>query len=82
VHYAPAGYNGIPQVDRSAGEAVGLPKTGTVEVDRIVQFLKEHDNLARKLAAEAKQFATTHLVREGRYCYIKVGRGRVEPGRR
>ena len=47
---------------------------GWEEVERVVQFLREHDDLARSIAANGQRFAATHLVAEGRHCYIKVGR--------
>lgn len=49
---------------------------GWSEVDRVVQFLRDHDSLARTIAENGRRFATTHLVSEGRHCYIKVRRGR------
>jgi hypothetical protein len=45
---------------------------GLEEVDRIVQFLQTHDNLAQSIADNSRAFAATHLVSEGRHCYIKV----------
>lgn len=40
---------------------------------RVVQFLRDHDQLARRVAANGQRFAATHLVTEGRLCYVKVG---------
>ncbi|KAL4443761.1 hypothetical protein ABPG75_011498 [Micractinium tetrahymenae] len=45
---------------------------GWDEVDRIVQFLRDHDSLARSIAENGRRFAATHLITEGRHCYIKV----------
>lgn len=45
---------------------------GFDEVDRIVQFLRTHDSLARGIAASGQRFARTHLVEEGRLCYLKA----------
>lgn len=39
------------------------------------QFLRTHDNLARSIAANAQRFAQTHLIDEGRHCYLKVPAG-------
>lgn len=47
-------------------------RNGIAEIDRVVQFLRDHDQLARRVAAAAQRFAATHLVTEGRLCYIKV----------
>ncbi|PRW57939.1 KDEL motif-containing 1 [Chlorella sorokiniana] len=41
---------------------------GPEEIDRIVQ----HDQLARWIAGYSQRFAATHLVSEGRHCFIKV----------
>jgi hypothetical protein len=38
----------------------------------MVKWLREHDNVARTVALNAKRFAATHLGDEGRMCYIKV----------
>ncbi|KAL4422041.1 hypothetical protein ABPG77_004857 [Micractinium sp. CCAP 211/92] len=45
---------------------------GWGEVERVVQFLRDHDSLARTIAENGRRFAATHLVSEGRHCYIKV----------
>ncbi|KAL4459075.1 hypothetical protein ABPG75_013940 [Micractinium tetrahymenae] len=47
-------------------------RNGIAEIDRVVQFLRDHDHLARRVAGNAQRFAATHLVTEGRLCYIKV----------
>lgn len=48
---------------------------GWGEVERVVQFLQDHDSLARTIAENGRRFAATHLVSEGRHCYIKVRAG-------
>jgi len=74
VHYVPTGYNGIPlDHDDKGKNETDAQEAGTVEIDRIVLFLRDHDHLARSIAANAQRFAATHLTSEGRYCYIKVG---------
>ncbi|PSC68200.1 KDEL motif-containing 1 [Micractinium conductrix] len=45
---------------------------GVEEIDWTVQFLRSNDDLARAIGQNARQFASTHLVEEGRSCYIKV----------
>ncbi|PSC76645.1 NHL repeat containing [Micractinium conductrix] len=45
---------------------------GVEEVDRIVQFLRDNDDLARAIGEQARRFAHEHLNEEGRLCYIKV----------
>ncbi|KAL4431955.1 hypothetical protein ABPG77_000222 [Micractinium sp. CCAP 211/92] len=47
-------------------------QNGIAEIDRVVQFLRGHDQLARRVAANGQRFAATHLVTEGRLCYVKV----------
>ncbi|PSC76044.1 KDEL motif-containing 1 [Micractinium conductrix] len=45
---------------------------GRAEVSTIVQYLRTKDDMARAIAGEARRFAHTHLVEEGRLCYLKV----------
>ena len=45
------------------------------------QFLRSNDDLARAIGQNARQFASTHLVEEGRSCYIKAREGQTGWGR-
>lgn len=60
----------------AAGQAMRCAPQQAVVRCRVVQFLQDHDPLARQVAANGQSFAATHLVTEGRLCYIKVGHGR------
>ena len=45
---------------------------GLEEVDRVVQFLKQNDDMARAIGANSQRFAAERLNTEARMCYIKV----------
>ena len=50
---------------------------GLEEVDRVVQFLKQNDDMARAIGANSQRFAAERLNTEARMCYIKVCGGGV-----
>lgn len=59
---------------KSRGPPVAVPRSyqHSKTAFSALQFLRQHDQLARWIAGNSQRFAATHLVSEGRLCYIKV----------
>lgn len=45
---------------------------GIKEIESVVRWLRDHDDLARAIGRNGQRFAQEHLTAEGRYCYLKA----------
>ncbi|EFN52111.1 hypothetical protein CHLNCDRAFT_139417 [Chlorella variabilis] len=45
---------------------------GIEEIERIVQFLRANDDMAKAIGQNSQRFAREHLNEEARHCYLKV----------
>ena len=48
-----------------------VPTAALLLVAQIVQWLREHDDLAHRIALEGQRFAARHLSKPARLCYIR-----------